>query len=110
MTPDTDAGYELKVYLGNEEAPYATRTQVVGLQEWYPSTRLHAYGNWSVALQAGLQPFKVVFVDYRNGAAAKLNKPGLTKYIWDGTVPDLEISGPGLTKQPIPTTWLRRVP
>jgi len=110
VTPDTDAGYELKVYLGNEEAPYAMRTQVVGLQEWYPSTRLHAYGNWSVALRAGLQPFKVVFVDYRNGAAAKLNKPGLTKYIWDGTIPDLEISGPSLAKQAIPVAWLRRAP
>ena len=110
VTPDIDAGYELKVYLGNEEAPYAMRTQVVGLKEWYPSTRLHAYGNWSVALQAGLQPFKVVFVDYRNGAAAKLNKPGLAKYIWDGTIPDLEISGPGLAKQPIPAAWLRSAP
>jgi hypothetical protein len=32
--------------------------------------------------------------------------PGLTKNYFDGEVPSLEISGPGIARQPIPATWL----
>jgi len=37
----------------------------------------------------------------------KLNYEGMDKYVWDGEKPQVQISGPGLEKQPIPTGWLR---
>lgn len=104
--PDTEAGYELQVYLGEEIIPLGGRTQAVGLNLWYPATRLHAFGNWSVPLAKGLQPFRVVYVDFRAGSARKLNRSGLRDYVWSGVVPDLRISGPGLDRQPIPAEWL----
>lgn len=106
--PDTDPGYELRVYLGNHEEPYAYRTRVVGLNEWYPSTRLHALGNWSVPLRKGQHLFRVVFLDYRTDAAKRLNRPNLKDYIWSGVAPDLRISGPSIDNQPIPDSWLCR--
>jgi hypothetical protein len=104
--PDTDAGYELNVYLGNHSVPFGYRTQVTGLNQWYPSTRLHAFGNWSVALKKGMQPFRLTYLDYRTDAPSKLNKLGLRDYIWSGVTPDLKISGPGFAAQPIPAAWL----
>ncbi len=104
--PDTDAGYELRVYLGERRVPYGGRTEAYGLNEWYPATSLHAFGNWSIALKQGLQPFRLVWVDYRTTAAQELNRPGLNDYIWSGVTPDLKISGPDMEAQPIPTTWL----
>ncbi|MEI6168975.1 MAG: chitobiase/beta-hexosaminidase C-terminal domain-containing protein [bacterium] len=106
--PDVQSGYELKVVLGNrmDSGPWASG-RVVGTQEWYPSTRLHALGNWSVALKKGLQPFKVVWCDFRTDAAQRLNLPGIKDYVWTGVTPDLRISGPGLDRQPIPAGWLR---
>lgn len=101
VMPDTDAGYELQLYLG------ASKT---GPTQWYPATRLHALGNWSVALKAGLHPFKVVYVDYRTDAPKRLNLPGINDYIWAGVMPDLRISGAGLDRQPIPAEWLWRAP
>jgi hypothetical protein len=105
--PDIDAGYELRVFVGNKNGrpPYQSRT--VGLQEWYPSTRLHAMGNWSIPLKKGLHPFKVFLLDYRTDAVAYWNKPNLKPYIWPGETPDLRVSGPGLKKQPIPSAWLK---
>ena len=100
--PDVQSGYELKVFLGDR----MDSGRVVGMQEWYPSTRLHALGNWSVALKKGLQPFKVVWGDFRTDAAQRLNLPGIKDYVWTGVTPDLRISGPGLEKQPIPAAWM----
>jgi hypothetical protein len=102
--PDVQSGYELKVFLGDR----MDSGRVVGMQEWYPSTRLHALGNWSVALKKGLQPFKVVWCDFRTDAAQRLNLPGIKDYVWTGVTPDLRISGPGLEKQPIPAAWMAR--
>ena len=104
--PDTDAGYELNVYLGNHSVPFGYRTQIIGLNQWYPATRLHAFGNWSIALRKGLQPFRLTYVDYRTDTPSKLNKPGLRDYIWSGVTPELKISGPGIAAQPIPAAWL----
>ncbi|MEI7912902.1 MAG: FN3 associated domain-containing protein, partial [Verrucomicrobiota bacterium] len=105
--PDVQSGYELKVVLGNrmDSGPWASG-RVVGTQEWYPSTRLHALGNWSVALKKGLQPFKVIWCDFRTDAAQRLNLPGLKDYVWTGVTPDLRLSGPGLDHQPIPAAWM----
>ena len=105
--PDVQSGYELKVVLGNRmDSGLWASGRVVGTQEWYPSTRLHAFGNWSVALKKGLQPFKVVWCDFRTDAAQRLNLPGIKDYVWTGVMPDLRISGPGLEKQPIPAAWM----
>jgi hypothetical protein len=104
--PDTDPGYELNVYLGNNIVPYGGRTRIAGINQWYPSTRIHALGNWSVALKKGLQPFRLVYLDYRTDAPSLLNKPGIRDYIWSGVTPDLRISGPGIDKKPIPQEWL----
>lgn len=105
--PDTDAGYELRLFVGNKMGSGVFSRRIVGINEWYPSTRLHALGNWSVPLAKGLQPFKLFFLDYRTDAVAKLNQPGLKPYVWPGSTPELLISGPGLDKQPIPANWFR---
>ena len=107
VMPDTDAGYDLQVGLGNRLIPHGYRTRVAGLNTWYPSTRLHALGNWSVALRKGLHPLRVFYLDYRTRAPSGLNRPGLRDYIWSGTTPDLRISGPGIENQPVPEAWLR---
>ncbi|MEI6645909.1 MAG: FN3 associated domain-containing protein [bacterium] len=106
VMPDIDQGYELRIFLGQRIVPYAYRTQAIGLNEWYPSTRLHAQGNWSVALEKGTHPIRITYVDYRTDAPARLNQKGLNDYVWSGVTPDVRISGPGLEKQPIPTAWL----
>ena len=56
--PDMDAGYELKLEVGERAYTNVPRKAYYGLQEWYPSTRLHAMGNWSVAFKKGAQPFR----------------------------------------------------
>ncbi len=94
----TDPGYQLRVYVGQQ------------LIEWNPSERVHAFGNWSVALAKGMHKFKIVYIDYRTNSTERLNYPGIRDYIWDGVRPNLEISGPGVKKQPIPTTWLQYRP
>jgi hypothetical protein len=107
--PDTDPGYELNIYLGNNVVPYGGRTRIAGLNQWYPSTRLHAFGNWSIALKKGMHPFRLTYLDYRTYGPGNLNKPGVRDYIWSGVTPDLRVSGPGIDKQPIPKDWLARI-
>ena len=106
VIPDIDPGYELRVFLGQRREPYGYRTEVVGLNEWSPATRLHAQGNWSIALERGLHPIRIVHLDYRTDAPSRLNQPGLRDSIWSGVTPDLKISGPSLEPQPIPAAWL----
>jgi hypothetical protein len=89
VTPTQDAGYDLRLWVGKEE--------------WYPQTRLHNHGNWSVPLKAGLYPFKVMYVDQRN---SDMTRRGDGENVWRGEKPVLEISGPGLDRQPIPAAWL----
>lgn len=106
--PDVDQGFELNVSVGNRILPFGwNRTRKHGLNLWYPSTTLHAYGNWSIALKKGLHPVKVTYADWRTNAAEVLNEPNTNKYIWDGVKPKLLVSGPGLEKQPIPSSWLK---
>ncbi len=105
--PDIDAGYDLRLFLGDKKGrgPFANRS--VGMHEWYPGTRLHGLGNWSVALKKGPHPFKLFFLDYRTDAAKKLNRRTLNPYIWPGSTPQLMVSGPNLEKQPIPVEWFK---
>jgi hypothetical protein len=97
--PDQQSGYDLRVYVG------ASTVRGYALNEWYPATRLHAFGTWSIGLKKGLQPFRLTWIDYRTDAAAKLNQPGVNDYVWTGVTPKLLVSGPGLEPQPIPTSW-----
>jgi len=90
--PDTDAGYELVV--------------TVNGQTWYPATRLHAFGNWSIPLTRGHHAIKIWYIDHRTTGPSIMNLPDHKDYIWTGTVPDLRLSGPGLDKQTIPAGWL----
>lgn len=88
--PPIDAGYDLRVFLDNEE--------------WYPATRRHNWGAWSVPLKAGKHSLRVVFIDQRN---SRMHSEEFDEdYRWTGEKPQLTISGPGLERQPIPPTML----
>lgn len=113
------AGYDLSVWLGYQVEYNDGKKQKLGggspRNFWYPATRRHAFGTWSVALKKGLHPFRIYFADIRPGAKLQYlsfeypgwNVPELTKIVWDGDVPQLEISGPNLKRQPIPKEWYR---
>ncbi|HZZ71366.1 MAG TPA: chitobiase/beta-hexosaminidase C-terminal domain-containing protein [Pirellulales bacterium] len=105
---DEVAGYELQVYVGHALNPdNRTTKREENLNYWYPATRLHGFGTWSVPLQAGYHEFKVVYLDFRMDAPARLNRTAkLRDAVWSGAHPDLQISGPGLPPQPIPAAWL----
>ena len=85
------------------------------IEQWYPGTERHAFGTWTVCLKKGYHPIKVYYADIRPGGYLEYmqfkydgtNVPGLLKYYFDGKVPQLLISGPGLEKQPIPAERLR---
>ncbi|HAX97251.1 MAG TPA: hypothetical protein DCY35_12155 [Prolixibacteraceae bacterium] len=94
MRPDIMEGYELNVYLDDEQ--------------WYPATRRHAFGTWSIPLKKGKHKFIVTYTDYRANTAAEYNMPGLNNLIWEGEVPALMISGPDLEKQYITENMLYR--
>jgi hypothetical protein len=88
--PSVDAGYDLRVFVGNEE--------------WYPATRRHNWGAWSLPLKAGKHALRVVFIDQRN---SRMHSEEFDEdYRWTGEKPALTISGPGLERQPIPATML----
>ena len=79
------------------------------LSRWYPATRLHGLGTWSVPLKKGFHELKVVYIDYRMDGARRLNRGGgVRDYVWSGETPGLLISGPGTGPQPIPGSWLWR--
>lgn len=91
------SGYDLRVFVDGEE--------------WYPATRRHAFGTWSIALQKGFHRFTVEYVDHRSAAMLALNKPEWNQYlVWPGNMPNLLLSGPGLqAPQPVATlySWLK---
>jgi hypothetical protein len=107
---DTMAGYELQVYLGR--ATYLDNSiprREADLSYWYPATRLHGLGTWSVPLQKGFHELKIVYIDFRMDGARRLNQPApIHEYVWIGERPALLISGPGLAQQSIPAAWLWR--
>ena len=91
ITPTQDAGYDLRLWLEDEE--------------WYPTTRWHNFGGWSVPLQAGLYPLRVVYVDQR---ASDMLARDDGHNVWQGVKPVIEVEGPGIERQPLPAAWLRR--
>ena len=114
------AGYDLSVSLGYRNSYNEGKKQSPGggtpREAWYPATRRHAFGTWSIALRKGLQPIRVYYADLRPGGTLQYqqfeypgwNVPGLTKIVWDGAAPQLDISGPGLERQAIPKAWFKR--
>ncbi|MBO9610725.1 MAG: chitobiase/beta-hexosaminidase C-terminal domain-containing protein, partial [Paenibacillaceae bacterium] len=94
LLPNNMTGYDLQVFVGGEQ--------------WYPITRKQAFGTWSVSLEQGLHPFVVRYVDYRGDSLPAYNTPDVLPRIWPGTTPQLDLSGPGLTRQAIPTSMLAR--
>jgi hypothetical protein len=107
VTSPQEPGYALRLSVG-QEMLFNNRPSG-RLNEWYPATTRHAYGTWSIALKKGLHPLKAIYVDYRTDAVERLNHPGMRlNTIWDGTVPDLRITGPGVDRKPIPKEWLFR--
>ena len=90
------SGYDLRLFVAGEE--------------WYPATRRHAFGSWSIALRKGLHRIAIEYVDHRTPAMLALNKPEWQQFlVWPGTTPNLRISGPGLPAPQLLTTqsaWL----
>ena len=114
---------------------YDIRFTVDG-QQYQPDVRRHAHGTASVALAKGLHALAVNYLDYRGQDAsiqfgqgknpgdiqtihfdrtgtvtgkARMNFPEVNpehNVIWDGVAPQMEISGPGLARQPLPAAWL----
>jgi hypothetical protein len=96
VLPSIHAGYDLQVFVDEEN-------------QWYPATTHHAMGAWSIALAKGSHTFRVTYADFRADAADRLNHPGLRdNYMAEGPVPALQVSGPGIDRQPIPPQWLGR--
>jgi len=79
-------------------------------QQWYPSTRKHAFGVWSIPLAKGMHEIVVTFTDARVNTPAEYNRPGtgLQNRIWDGKYPEVMISWQGMEKQFIPASMLFR--
>ncbi len=108
---DVVAGYELQCYVGHALNPDAERTKrAEEMNYWYPATRAHGLGTWSVPLKKGFHEFKIVYIDYRMDGPKRLNLiEGIRDCAWSGEKPDLQISGPGMEKpQAIPAAWLWR--
>jgi hypothetical protein len=93
-----EPGYDLRVFVDSEE--------------WSPGQMWHGLGLWSIPLQKGLHRFQVVFADAR---AKDIEQQRIDYWwgypspwvVWRGVAPVLELSGPGLTQQPVPAAWLR---
>jgi hypothetical protein len=94
-------GYDLRLYLDGEE--------------WYLGQTWHGLGRWSVPLEKGLHTFMLTFADAR---ARDIESQRIDlwrgypqpKTTWRGTVPVLDVSGPGIGRQPIPNDWLKYAP
>lgn len=95
ILPDCDPGYDLRIFVDGHE--------------WWPAMRWHALGTWSRALAKGPHKFRAIFVDTRTKPYKHetwQNWPNLD-VLWKGAAPSLEISGPDVPKQPIPSEWLK---
>lgn len=93
-----EPGYDLRVYVGGEE--------------WYLGQTWHSLGLWSVPLKAGLHRFVVTYADARAKDVYSQRRELWRDYpqpwvVWDGVAPVIEVSGPNLPKQRLPTEWLK---
>jgi len=94
-----EPGYDLRVFVDGEE--------------WRLGQLWHGRGAWSVPLAKGLHRFQVVYADARDKDVERQRIDYWWGYpspwvVWRGVAPVLELSGPGLARQPVPTSWLKR--
>jgi hypothetical protein len=84
-----------------ERAGYDLLLELDG-KPWYPNTRTHNFGKWSVPLAAGFHAVTMTFVDSRRRESWVSFDRTMT------TVdPNILLSGPGLDRpQPVPSDWL----
>ena len=75
-------------------------------EEWYQATGRHAFGTWSVPLARGAHTLKIVYVDFRGGKPDQYTATVEFGTEWDGDVPTLNVSGPGMPIGPIPSSLL----
>ncbi len=92
-----EPGYDLRLYIDG--------------QEWYLGQMWHGRGQWSVPLRAGAHEFMVTFADARAKDIEKQRSDTWAGFprpwvVWRGTAPEIQISGPGIERQPIPDAWL----
>jgi len=77
-----DAGYDLRVFVAG--------------QEWKPNPMVHAENQWSMALEKGLHPLVVSFVDYRwKTFRNEYWMPWFEEQMYTGW-PALHVSGPDM--------------
>ena len=71
------SGYDLDVRLGYENRwVNGSKAEVAPgspLQQWYPGTRRHALGNWSIHLKEGYHPIEIYFADIRPGGISRIH-------------------------------------
>lgn len=95
--------------LPHYEPGYSIRMRIGG-EEWYPATSRNAFGTWSVVLEKGKHPLEVTYVDFRGGKEDMYFPNKAYGCVWQGTAPELDVSGPGLAKAPLPAALLWRSP
>lgn len=92
-----EPGYDLRIWIDGEE--------------WDLGMRLHGLGLWSVPLAKGPHRLLVTFADARSRDRTVHNSQLWRSYprpwvVWKGEAPVIDISGPGVNRQPLPTAWL----
>ncbi len=92
-----EPGYDLRVWIDGEE--------------WDLGMRFHGRGIWSVPLAKGPHRLLVTFADARSRDRTVHNSQIWRSYprpwvVWKGEAPIIDISGPGVARQPLPATWL----
>src|SRR5690606_31419917 len=102
-----------KEYVGASCEPgYDLRVWIDGT-EWDLGGRFHGRGTWSIALEKGLHEVLVTFADARHRDGT-IPRSGLWRnyptpwVVWQGAASPIEISGPGVARQPILANWFRR--
>lgn len=75
---------------------------------WFPETQRHAFGTRCIPLEKGFHHISLRWVDFRRDAVARFNQfQARLNPVWDGTRPEILLSGPGLPKPgPIPENWI----
>jgi hypothetical protein len=105
--------YGPKEYVNNICEPGYDLRMFVDGEEWYLGQTWHAHGTWSIPLAKGTHRFRVTFADAR-AKDLENQRVDLWRHYpypattWQGTVPTVEVSGPDLSRQPIPSAWLSR--
>ena len=104
VTSQQEPGYALRLFCGKEKT---MGKFFGGLNEWRPSNACHGYGTWSIALEKGYHPFKVIFVDYRKDAVERWNHPGMrVPMMWDGRFPKIQLTNPSGVQEPLTGKYL----